>query len=279
MARAVWSGSISFGLVNVPVQMFAATRPKDISFSLLRKSDHSHIQYKKVSAADGKEVPAHEIVKGYEIEPDKFVTLSEEELASLQPERSKMIAIEKFVDTKALECLYFDKTYFLGPEKNAEKAYALLNEAMKETKKAAIAKIVLNQKEHIVALRPQNNTISLYTLYYADEVSSPDEVENLPDKKAMPGKKEMAIATQLINAISGPFELSDYRDERREKIVELAEKKAAGKAIETTAPVKKAAKNVVDLMGALKASLAASQKSPRSKAKPTPKKRAERKSA
>lgn len=278
MARAVWSGSISFGLVNVPVQMFAATRPKDISFSLLRKSDHAHIQYKKVSATDGKEVPAQEIVKGYEIEPDKFVTLSEEELASLQPERSRNIAIEKFVDMKALECLYFDRTYFLGPEKNAEKAYALLNEAMKETKKVAIAKIVMNHKEHMVALRPQNNTIALYTLYYADEVSSPDEVENLPDKKALPNKKEMAIAAQLIDAISGPFDLAEYRDERREKIVELAEKKAAGKTIETSPPVMKAAKNVVDLMGALKASLEASHKTPKPKPKPA-KKRTERKSA
>jgi len=259
--------------------MFVATRPNEISFSLLRKSDHSHIQYKKVSASDGKEVPPQEIVKGYEIEPDKFVTLSEDELTSLQPERSKNIAIQKFVDAKALECLYFDRTYFLGPEKNAEKAYALLNEAMKESKKAAIARIVMNQKEHVVALRPTNNTISLYTLYYADEIMNPDEVENLPAKKDLPNKQEMTIAMQLIDAISAPFDLAEYHDERREKIVELAEKKAAGKSIETTQPVKTPAKNVVNLMDALKASLDASQASNRRKPKPGAKKRAERKTA
>lgn len=260
MARSLWSGSISFGLVNVPVRLYSAVQPKTVHFHMIRNTDASRISYRKVSASDGKEVPEEQIVKGYEVSPDKYVKLEKKELDALDPEHTRAIAIEKFVPLVEIDHIYFEKAYYLGPEKASKRAYALLLDAMKETNKVAIARIVFHNKEHLVALRPLDNAIVMFTLYYPDEVVPRDDLENIPDKADHPSGKELEVAKQLVDAISGEFEPKEYHDQYRQRVLELIEKKAAGKTIES-APVKREKpSNVVNLMEALQASLAASKK-------------------
>lgn len=265
MARSMWSGSVSFGLVNIPVKLFSATSPKGVHFHMLRASDASRIQYKKVSAADGGEVSEDKIVKGYELEPDRYVTLTQEELDTLDPEKDRRINILKFVDVKEIDCILFDKAYYLTPNENSEKAYALLLQAMKETRKVAIARMVLHSREHLVVLRPYRNAVSLFTLYYADEVVDTNALENLPDAKNAPSAAELNVAKQLVDAISSGFDPREFHDEYRERVINLVKQKAAGKKIVASPGAPSRATNVVDLMGALKASVEASKKGSKSK--------------
>lgn len=263
MARSMWGGSISFGLVNVPVKLFTATSPKGVHFHMLRASDSSRIQYKKVSAADGTEVSEDQIVKGYEVEPDRYVMITPAELDALDPEKNRRIGIMKFVDVKEIDCILFDKAYYLAPDANAEKAYALLLTAMKETKKVAIARMVLHSREHLVVLRPYKNAVALFTLYYADEVVATDALDHLPSGKDEPNAAELAVAKQLVEAISGDFDPKDFHDEYRERVLDLVKQKAAGKKIVAAPGSPARATNVVDLMSALKASVEASKKTPK----------------
>jgi DNA end-binding protein Ku len=281
MPRSMWGGSVSFGLVNVPVKLFAATSPKGVHFHMLRSTDNSRIQYKKVSAADGSEVPEDKIVKGYELEPEHYVTLTAAELDALDSEKNCQISILKFVDMKEIDCILFDKAYFLTPDENAAKAYALLLAAMKETKKVAIARMVLHSREHLVVLRPYKNAVSLFTLYYDDELVQTESLDSLPAEKDAPKAPELAVARQLVEAISGPFKPDEFKDEYRERVMELVKQKAAGKKIVAAPGAPARPTNVVDLMSALKASLKVSKggaknKEPKEKAKP---RRAERKRA
>lgn len=269
MPRSMWGGSVSFGLVNVPVKLFAATSPKGVHFHMMRASDNSRIQYKKVSAVDGAEVPEDKIVKGFELEPDRYVTLTSADLDALDPEKNRQISILKFVDMKEIDCILFDKAYYLAPDENAGKAYALLLEAMKETKKVAIARMVLHSREHLVILRPYRNAVSLFTLYYDDEVVAPSALDNLPGEKDAPNAAELAIAKQLVDAITGKFDPKEYHDEYRERVLQLVKQKAAGKKIVATPGSPARATNVVDLMSALRASVEASKKAPKA-AKPSP---------
>lgn len=276
MARSMWGGSISFGLVNVPVKVFTATSPKGVHFHMLRASDGSRIQYKKVAAADGAEVKEEQIVKGYELEPERYVMLTPAELEALDPEKNRRINILKFVDVKEIDCILFDKAYYLAPDENAGKAYALLLAVMKETKRVAVARIVLHSREHLAVLRPYKNAIALFTLYYSDEVVATDTL-GLPNEKDEPHAPEMAVAKQLVDAISGPFDPGEYRDEYRERVLDVVKQKAAGKKFVAASTAPDRATNVVDLMSALRASVEASKKPGKpAKVKAEPK-RAERK--
>ena len=260
MSRALWSGSINFSLVNVPVKLYSAVSPKSVHFHMIRKSDASRIKYKKVSATDGKEVPDAEILKGYEVSPDHYVSITPAELESLNPEQSHAIAIQSFVKSSELECLYFENFYYLGPDKNAANAYALLNTVLTETGKVAIARMIFHDKEHVVAIRPRENALMLGTIYYADEIIPLKDIEGLPTEKNQPGKSEITVAKDLINALSAPFKLADHKDAYRERVLELIEQKTSGKKIAVAPTANKSAANVLDLMDALKASLAASGK-------------------
>ncbi len=260
MARALWSGSINFSLVNVPVKLYSAVSPKSVHFNMIRKSDASRIKYKKVSAVDGKEVPDTEILKGYEVSPDHYVALTPEELESLNPEQSHAIAIQRFVKSSELECLYFENFYYLGPDKNAASAYALLNTVLTETGKVAIAKMIFHDKEHVVAIRPRQNALTLATVYYADEINPVKDIEGLPTEKNQPGKSEITVAKDLIDALSGHFKLEEFTDVYRERVLKLIDQKASGKKIAVSPHENKSPTNVLDLMDALKASLAASGK-------------------
>src|SRR3954451_8784182 len=179
MPRAIWSGTISFGLLNVPVKLYSAVSRKQVSFRELRQSDGSRIRHKRVAESDGEEVPYEEIVKGYEIGPEQYVVMTREELEELDPKKTRAIEIQDFVDLDAIDPVYFDHPYYLGPQKGAEKAYALLVKAMADSRKVAIARFVLRNRESLAALRPMGDVMTMATMRFADEVVSPSEIAEL----------------------------------------------------------------------------------------------------
>ena len=257
MPRAIWSGAISFGLVNVPIKLFTATSQKDVRFHQLHDKDGARIQQKRVCSKDGEEVPMEHIVKGYEISRDKYVLIAPEELDALDPKASRTIDIEDFVDLDEIDPVYFDSTYYMVPDKGAAKAYALLLEAMRKSKKVAIARVVLRQKQHLVALRPLKNALSMETMLYADEVVSTDTLEGLPEDVEVTDR-ELAMAQQLIDSLADDFKPERYRDDYRERVLDLIERKAEGQEIALPEQEEEQAP-VVDLMAALEASLAAAK--------------------
>jgi DNA end-binding protein Ku len=258
MARAIWSGSISFGLLNVPVKLYSAVSKKSVSFRELRESDGSRIRHKRVAEADGEEVDYNDIVKGYEIAPDQYVTITREELEELDPKKTRAIEVLDFVDLDDIDPIYFDHPYYLGPDKGAERAYALLVKAMEDSHKVAVCRFVLRNRESLAALRPMNGVMTMATMRFADEVVSPDEIsEVLGEEVEAPKKKELDMAKALIDSLSAEFEAESYRDEYREELLDLIERKAKGESVvsaETEAPKPTKAP---DLMAALEESLAA----------------------
>ncbi len=257
MPRAIWSGAISFGLVNVPIKLFTATSQKDVRFHQLHDKDGARIQQKRVCSKDGEEVPLEHIVKGYEVSRDKYVLITPEELEALDPKASRTIDIQDFVDLDEIDPVYFDSTYYMVPEKGAAKAYALLLEAMRKSKKVAIARVVLRQKQHLVALRPLRNALSMETMLYADEVVSPDTLEGLPEDVEVTDR-ELAMAQQLIDSLADAFRPERYRDDYRERVLDMIERKAEGQEV-LVAEEEEEQAPVVDLMAALEASLAAAK--------------------
>jgi len=253
--RPIWSGAISFGLVNVPVKLVGAVSPKDVRFNQLEAGTNARIKQKRVSAETGEEVPFDQIVKGYEISPDNYVVIEPQELEALDPKATRSIDIEDFVDLDQIDPLYFERPYYLVPDKGGAKAYALLLEAMKESKKVGIARLVLRTKQYLAAIRPLGDALVLETLLYPDEVTLPDEIEDLPRDDVEIQDRELKIARQLIESLSTEFEPENYHDEYRERVLELIEQKAEGKQI-VTQPATEEPTKVVDLMAALEASLA-----------------------
>jgi DNA end-binding protein Ku len=277
MPRAIWTGSISFGLLNVPVKLYSAVSRKNVSFRELRASDASRIRHKRVAEVDGKEVPYEEIVKGYEIAPEQYVVITKDELEEIDPKKTRAIEIQAFVDLDEIDPIYFDHPYYLGPDKGAEKAYALLTKAMGDEKKVAVARFVLRNKENLAAIRPMDGVLTMATMRFADEVVSPGEIsEILPEDGEKPRKAEVDMAKQLIGSLTSDFDAAEYRDEYREELLALIERKAKGEAIvesETEAPKPTRAP---DLMAALEESLAAVKGEPLAEGskKPPAKKRA-----
>jgi len=259
MARSIWSGAISFGLVNVPVKLYSAVSRKSVRFHQLHDKDGVRIQQKRVCPADGEEVAYENIVKGYEISPDRYVVIEPEELEALDPKRTRAIEIQEFVDLDEIDPIYFDHPYYLAPDTGAAKAYRLLLEAMQETKKVAIARVVIRQKENLVAIRASGNVLAMATMVFHDEVVPPDTIDELPDDEAEVSDREVQMAQQLIESLTADFEPQKYHDEYRERVLELIEAKAAGETISVQPPEEPA--KVPDLMAALEQSLAAAQKS------------------
>src|SRR5829696_8664072 len=223
MARAIWSGSISFGLLNVPVKLYSAVSKQTVRFKELREGDGARIRHKRVAESDGKEVPYEKIVKGYEYAPDQYVVLTKEELAELEPQRTRAIEIQDFVDLDDIDPIYFEQPYFLGPDKGAERAYALLVQAMKDARKVAIARFVLRNKEHLAAIRPMDDVLTMATMRFHDEVTDPDDLggDVFEDKPKKPDKRELNMAKSLIESLSTDFQADKYRDEYREELLNL----------------------------------------------------------
>jgi DNA end-binding protein Ku len=258
MARAIWSGTISFGLLNVPVKLYSAVSRKTIRFNELRESDSSRVRHKRVAESDDKEVPYEEIVKGYEISPDRYVVLSRDELEELNPARTRAIEIQDFVDIEQIDPIYFDSPYYLAPAAGAEKAYGLLVKAMENAGKAAIARFVLRNKEHLAAIRPMDGVLTLTTMRFADEVVSPQELDDvIPDSSPRVEKREREMAEKLIESLAGEFKPEKYRDEYREQLLSLIEQKAQGKEIVASETEEPEPTKAPDLMAALEESLAA----------------------
>ncbi len=274
MARAIWSGTISFGLLNVPVKLYSAVARRGISLREIRESDGARIRHKRVAEGTDEEVPYGEIVKAFEITDDRYVPLSKDEMGALAPEKTRAIDVQDFVDLDQIDPIYFDSPYYLAPAEGAAKAYSLLARAMQESGKVAIARFVFRNKEHLAALRPGDGVLTLTTMRFADEVVAPSELEDvLPSGKPKVAKQEVEMAEQLIESLTREFDPSAYRDEYREQLLELIERKAEGKDV-LTAPATEAPKPTAapDLMSALEESIAAVKGKSKAKAKPAAKK-------
>ena len=259
MPRAIWTGSISFGLLNVPVRLYSAVSRKNVSFRELRQSDGSRIRHKRVAESDGKEVPYDDIVKGYEIAPEQYVVLTRDELEDLDPKKTKAIEIQDFVDLDEIDPIYFDHPYYLGPDKGAEKPYALLVKAMADARKVAVARFVLRNRESLAAIRPMGKVLTMATMRFADEVVAPDELGDdvIPENGRKLDKREIDMAKQLIEQLSSDFKPDKYRDEYREELLDLIERKAKGEKVVESVSEEPTPTKAPDLMAALEESLAA----------------------
>jgi DNA end-binding protein Ku len=256
MPRAIWSGAISFGLVNIPVKLYSAVSRKTVRFHQLDREDNQRIQQKRVNPRTGEEVPYENLVKGYELAPDRYVVITPEELDGLEPQKTKTIDIEDFVDLSEIDPIYYDHPYYLVPDKGAEKAYKLLLEAMKESGKVAIARVVIRSKENLVAIRPLDGVLTMETMLFGDEVIPSDEIEDIPssDGKAKTSAREVEMAKQLIDSLTAEFDPDKYRDEYRDRVLDMIERKADGQDVVVEAPEEEPQK-VPDLMAALEASI------------------------
>ena len=257
MARAIWSGSISFGLLNVPVRMYSAVARRNIALREIREKDSARIKHRRVAEGTDEEVPYDEIIKAYELTPGQYVPLTKDEMAALAPEKTRAIEVKDFVDLNEIDPMYFDSPYYLGPADGAERAYGLLAKAMKASGKVAIARFVLRNKEHLAAIRSDGNVLTLTTMRFADEVVPVDELDILPEKASKPAKREQEMAEQLIDSLSTDFKPGDYHDEYREQLLALIERKAEGKEIVASEAETPKATKAPDLMAALEESIAA----------------------
>jgi DNA end-binding protein Ku len=257
MPRSIWTGAISFGLVTVPVKLYSAVNRKTVRFNQLNAKTGSRIAQKRVDASTGEEVAYEDLVKGYEISSDRYVVIDPAELDSVQPAKTKTIDIEDFVDLEEIDPIFYDHPYYLAPGPGGAKPYRLLLEAMRDTNRVAIAKVVIRQKESLVAIRPlaDHDVLEMATMLFADEVVDPARLDDIPAAEDVKtNKREIDIAKQLIESLAGEFEPTKYKDTYREAVLAMIEKKAAGEEIVIQAAEEEAAP-VPDLMSALKASL------------------------
>jgi len=266
MARAIWSGSISFGLVTIPVRLFPAVSRKNVRFNQLDSATGSRVKQKRVSAADGKEVPFEQIVKGYELPSGDFVTISDDELAALDPEAVRTIDITEFVDLVDIDPVFYDSAYYLVPSAETAKPYKLLANAMQEAGKVGICRFVMRTKQYLAAVRPRDGKLLLSTMVYADELVDAADIggfDVLDDLEIEP--KEQEMAEQLIATLDATFDPTKHTDTYREAVLALIERKASGEVgdavIHAAAP---SSDKVIDLMAALEASVAAAKKAKKS---------------
>jgi DNA end-binding protein Ku len=257
MPRAIWSGAISFGLVNVPVKLYSATSPKTVRFNQLSGRTGARIKQKRVDASTGEEVPFEEIVKGFELAPDRYVRIEPEELEALDPRATHTIDVEQFVKLEEIDPIFYDSTYYLAPAAGGAKAYKLLLDAMEDEGKVAIARIVLRTKQQLCALRPAGGVLALSTMLFGDEINSPTELDGLDAlADASATEQELQMARQLIDSLSADWDPAAFKDDYRQRVLELIERKASGEEL-TPAPAEAQEAPVPDLMAALEASLAA----------------------
>jgi DNA end-binding protein Ku len=262
MPRAIWSGAISFGLVNVPVRMYSAISETDLRFHLVHEPDGGRIGYQKVCKAEGEPVPDDEIVKAFEYDPDELVVLTDEDFEAAKSEGVKSIEIEDFVPYDEIDPIYFERTYYLGPAEGGEKVYAVLRKAMKGTGLAAIGKYVMRDRQHLGCLRVRDGVLVLEKMFFHDEIRPADDVDV---GSARVAKAELELATTLIEQYTSSFDPSRYSDTYREKLCSIIEAKRQGETI-TAAPVEED-DEPADLLAALRASVEAAQRSGGSRAK------------
>ena len=263
MPRAIWSGSISFGLVNVPVKLYSAVHPQGLSFHQFQEGTNARVRNKRVSEKTGKEVAYEDIVKGYEVEKGHYVMVEPDELAEFNPRATRTIDIEDFVALDDIDPIYYDNTYFLAPEdsEGARKAYALLLKAMEDQKKVAIGRLVMRNKQYLAAIRPHDGALAVSTMRFHDEVMSPADIDAIPTGRSAPRAQaaEVKMAGQIIDSMSREWDPKRYEDTYRVQVLDFLKKKAAGEEIVVEEEPEEQSK-VVDLMAALEASLEAAKK-------------------
>jgi DNA end-binding protein Ku len=258
--RAIWKGGISFGLVNIPIALYPATKKEELRFRLLRKSDLSPVNYKRVAEKDGREVPWDEIVKGYEYEKGKFIVLKDEDFERVDLEATQTVDIQDFVEVDEIDPMFFYKPYYLEPQKGGDKAYVLLREALKESEKVGIAKVVIKTRQYLAGVKAEDSILILELMHFADELAEADKL-HIP-KKLEPGKREKDMAKALVDSMSSKWNPEKYHDDYREALMEVIEEKveAGGKEIEEKPKPKKAPTKVIDLVEVLRQSLEQSGK-------------------
>ena len=258
MAHAIWSGAINFGLVTIPVKLQTAIRTNDLRFNFLHKTDEGRIQNVRRCSLDGEEVAYGDIVRGYEYEKGQYVILSDEDFQRVNPEATQSVDIVQFVELTEINPMYFDKPYYLEPEKRGRHAYALLREALKESGKVGIAKVVIRSREHLAALKPNGDALVLELMHFADEIVEQSSLDFPAIEK--PLENEMKIARMLIDTMAEPFDAEKFRDTYREEILAMIEARAAGKEAPKAEARPARSDNVVNLMDVLQKSLEQSKK-------------------
>ena len=255
MARAIWKGNISFGLVNIPIALYPATRREELKFRLLRKSDLSPVNYKRVAEKDGKEVAWDQIVNGYEYEKGKYVVLKDEDFQRVDLEATQTVDIKDFVDQEEIDPMFFYKPYYLEPQKGGDKAYALLRDSLKDTNKVGVAKVVIKTRQYLAGVKPEDGVLVLELMHFADELADPEKLR-VP-KKMEVGKPEMNMAKSLIDGMTSKWEPEKYKDHYREALMEVIEEKveAGGKEIEEKPRKAPKPTKVIDLVSVLQKSL------------------------
>jgi DNA end-binding protein Ku len=255
MARAIWKGSISFGLVNIPIALYPATRREELKFRLLRKTDLSPVNYKRVAEKDGREVPWDEIVKGYEYEKGKYIVLKDEDFQRVDLEATQTVDIQDFVHQEEIDPMFFYKPYYLEPQKGGDKAYALLRDALKDTNKVGVAKVVIKTRQYLAGVKPEDGALVLELMHFAEELADPGKL-HLPTKVEV-GKREMTMAKSLIDSMSSKWRAEKYKDDYREALMEVIEEKveAGGKEIEEKPRKAPKPTKVIDLVSVLQKSL------------------------
>lgn len=250
--HTMWKGSISFGLVHIPIKLFSATESKDVKLRMIHKECNSPIKYERTCPVCEKEVENNEIVKGYEYEPGKFVLLDQEDFDKIEQEKNKSVEIIDFVNLDEIDPIYFNRSYFMGPSENGQKAYMLLKKAMEKSGKIGVAKITIRSKQHLAIVRVYKNALVLETIYFPDEVRNVDHVPGVPENMEL-SDKELETAIQLIEQLTTPFEPEKYTDDYRTALMELIQGKITGNEVQMPKETPQA--NVVDLMEALQASI------------------------
>jgi DNA end-binding protein Ku len=258
MPRAIWTGAISFGMVSVPVKLYSAVDRKTVRFHQLSGKSGVRVSQKRIDPQSGEEVPYQSLVKGYEIAPDRYVVIEPGELETLQPKKTKTIEIEDFVELSQIDPVYYDHPYYLAPGPGGAKPYRLLLEAMRETDKVAIARVVIRSKEQLVAVRPMGDALGMATMLFADEVLASDRIDELADAaEVKTTKRELDVAKQLVDSLTGDFEPEKYHDTYRADVLAMIERKAQGEQIAVQPTAEEVSEPAPDLMSALKASLEA----------------------
>src|SRR5579862_4828083 len=255
MASTVWKGHLTFGLVSLPVKLYSAARSESISFNQLHKHDNSRVKQILYCQAEDKPIPRSEIVKGFEYEKDRYVVIEDEEVKKVAPQTAKVMEILEFVKADQIDPIYYETSYYMAPEEAGEKPYALMFDALKKTGYAGVAKIAMHNREHIVILRPGQNGVLMHTMYFSHEIRKVDEFRT---DLSLVKEKELALATSLIEALAADFEPEKYKDDYRDNLLKMIEAKKQGEEVVATPEPKES--KVVDIMEALKASLAAAKK-------------------
>jgi DNA end-binding protein Ku len=255
MPRAMWKGAVSFGMVTIPVKLFTATDEKDVAFHMLHKKDGVRIKQQRYCPEDEAVIEWNDVARGYEIAPDQYVIMEPEDFENVPVDTTHSIEITDFVPSEQIDPIFYQKTYYLEPDKIGAKPFALLRQVLADSKLVALAKVTLRQKEQLCTLRVYNNTISLETMFYADEIRATDELD-VPEDIDI-GEKELKMAKSLVEMLTGDFEPEKYHDSYREALLEVIERKSAGEVIARPAPV---AGKVVNLMEALRESVEAARR-------------------